>query len=342
MSDDYLFDRSGPPDPDVAKLEKLLAPLRHDAPLDELRMRRKRRTPWFVLGVALAAAAALVIYFALPAKPTKPSACGGSAGFAFSGVGGDVSCGGAQVAHGVLPVGGQLDTGPHEASLTIADIGSAELGKQTRVRLERTDRERHQLSLERGHMHAKVAAPPRLFAVSTKHTEVVDLGCEYTIDVDDTGAGSICVATGLVELATASRATVVVPEGACATILAGQRPGLPHARDARPELVSAIDAYDRGDPAAFDRLLTLAERRDAITLIALAAIEGDPNPSPKGCVVGRCRSVLERLMELSPPPDAEITVDSALTDPNHFGAWRNDILEIYYGMWGPRAGKKQP
>jgi len=342
MSDDYLFDRSGPPDPDVAKLEKLLAPLRHDAPLDELRMRRRRRTPWFVLGVALAAAAGLVIYFALPATS---SACRGGAGFAFTGVGGDVSCGGAQVARGVLPVGVQLDTGAHEASLTIADIGTAQLGKQTRVRLERTDRERHQLALERGRMHAKVVAPPRLFAVSTKHTEVVDLGCEYTIDIDDVGAGSICVATGLVELATKSRASVVVPEGACATILAGQRPGLPHARDARAELVAAVDAYDRGDPAAFDRLLAIADHRDAITLIALAGIENDPTPSPNPhCVQGNghCRAVLERLMELSPPPDAEITVDSALTDPNHFGTWRNDILEIYYGMWGPRAGKKEP
>jgi ferric-dicitrate binding protein FerR (iron transport regulator) len=327
MSDDYLFDRSGRPDPDVERLEKLLAPLRHDAPLDELRVRRKRRTPWFVIGVALAAAAAVAIYLALPGPR---SACRGTAGFAFSGVGGDVSCGGTQVARGVLPVGGQLDTGGNEASLTIADIGTATLGKQTRVRLERTDRERHQLALERGHMHAKVTAPPRLFAVTTKHTDVVDLGCEYTIDVDETGAGSICVMSGLVELATKSGAVVITPEGACAAILAGQRPGLPHARDARPELITAVRAYDRGEPGAREKLLAAADRRDAITLIAAAAID------PQGA------TVLERLMELSPPPDAEITVESALADPVHFSVWRNDILEIYYGLWGPRGTEKAP
>jgi hypothetical protein len=330
MSDDYLWNRSGPPDPDVKKLEQLLAPLAHDdtgAPLDELRVRRKRRTPWFVLGVALAAAAALAIYIALP---RDEHACRGEDGFAFRGVGGDVSCGGAQVAHGVLPVGGQLDTGANEASLTIANIGSAKLGKQTRVRLDRTDPQRHQLALERGHMHAKVNAPPRLFAVTTKHTDVVDLGCEYTIDVDDTGAGGICVASGVVELATRSGATVVVPEGACATILAGQRPGLPHGRQARAEVVAAVAAYDRGVAAAFGQLLALADRRDAITLIALAAIDT------------RKSAVLERLMELSPPPDAEISVESALTNPEHFATWRNDILEIHYGLWGPRAGTKAP
>ncbi|HEY5944014.1 MAG TPA: FecR domain-containing protein [Kofleriaceae bacterium] len=327
MSDDYLFDRSGPPDPDVERLEKLLAPLAHDAPLDELRIRRKR-LPWIVIGVAVAAAAAIVVFIAWP---DRRHGCRGGEGFAFAGVGGEVSCGGTALAHGVLPVGGELDTGAHEASLTIADIGIAQLGKQTRVRLERSDRERRQLALELGHLHAKVNAPPRLFAVTTKHTNVVDLGCEYTMDVDASGAGSICVASGLVELATKSGALdVIVPEGACAAILTGQRPGLPHARGVRAEFAAAVASYDRAEPAAFDQLLALAEERDAITLIALATIDT------------RRRAVLERLMELSPPPDAEISVDSALADPNHFGMWRNDVLEIYYGTWGPRAGTKGP
>lgn len=327
MSDDYLWNRSGPPDPDVERLEQLLAPLAHDAPLDDLRIQRKRRAPWFVLGVAIAAAAAVAIYLALP---RGDDICRGGEGFAFTGVGGAVSCGGTAVAHGVLPVGGELDTGAHEASLTIADIGTARLGKQTRVRLDRTDRERHQLALDRGHLHAKVNAAPRLFAVTTKHTDVIDLGCEYTIDVDDNGAGAICVLTGIVELVTKSGAVVVAPEGSCAAILAGQRPGLPVARIARAEVVAAVRAYDRGEAGALDRLLAIADRRDAITLIAVAAF--DP----------RRKDVLERLMELSPPPDAEISVESALADPLHFGAWRNDILEIYYGLWGPGAGKKAP
>ncbi len=330
MSDDYLWNRSGTPDPDVERLEKLLAPLAHDAPLDEVRLRRKRRTPWFVIGAVIAAAAAVAIYIALPRTTPVPSRCRGGEGFAFTGVGGAVSCDGTAVAHGVLPVGAALETGDVEASLTIADIGTARLGKQTRVRLDRTDRERHELALDRGHMHAKVVAPPRLFAVTTKHTDVIDLGCEYTIDIDDNGAGSICVLTGVVELATKSGAVVTAPEGSCAQILAGQRPGLPVANGARPEIVDAVHAYDRGDAGALDRLLAIADRRDAMTLIAAAAID------PRG------RAVLERLMELSPPPDAEISVDSALSDPAHFAAWRTDILEIYYALWGPRAEKKEP
>ena len=44
MADDYLWNRSGPPDPDTQQLEELLAPLAHDAPLDELRLAKGRRS----------------------------------------------------------------------------------------------------------------------------------------------------------------------------------------------------------------------------------------------------------------------------------------------------------
>jgi ferric-dicitrate binding protein FerR (iron transport regulator) len=323
MSDDYLWDRSGPPDPDVQRLEELLAPLAHDAPLDELRTRRPRkRKPWIVIGLAVAAAAAAaILYVTLPRASSH--ACAGGNGFTFTGEGGAVSCGGAQVARGVLPVGGQLDTGTHEASLAIADIGTAQLGTHTRVRLERTDNERHQLALERGHMHAKVNAPPRLFAVTTPHTDVVDLGCEYTIDIDDAGAGSIYVRIGSVELATKSGA--LAPAGTRTTLLAGQRPGLPVGHSANPRVSAAVAAYEHGDVRAVDDLLAAAEDKDAVTLIALAAVDD-----------AHRATVLARLVELSPPPDAEITVDSAMADPSKLAEWRTDIVDVYIYTWAPK------
>jgi hypothetical protein len=75
MSDDYLWDRSGKPDPDVARLEKLLAPLAHEAewrapplaagvspPADPRAPRRRlpARRAW-IAGGALALAAAIAI-----------------------------------------------------------------------------------------------------------------------------------------------------------------------------------------------------------------------------------------------------------------------------------------
>jgi len=43
MSDDYLWNRSGTPDPDIKQLEELLVPLAHDAPFDEVRGSRVRK-----------------------------------------------------------------------------------------------------------------------------------------------------------------------------------------------------------------------------------------------------------------------------------------------------------
>ena len=43
MSDDYLWNRSGVPDPDTKQLEELLGPLAHDAPFDEVRGSRERK-----------------------------------------------------------------------------------------------------------------------------------------------------------------------------------------------------------------------------------------------------------------------------------------------------------
>jgi ferric-dicitrate binding protein FerR (iron transport regulator) len=323
MSDDYLWDRSGPRDPEVERLEQLLRPLAHDAPLDELRLRRRRKAPWIVLGVALAAAAAVAVFIALPREPAAP--CAGGRGFPFTGRGGSVSCGGAEVAAGVLPVGGSLDTGAHEADLAIAEIGSAQLGPHTRVHLDHSDVAGHHLTIDRGRMHARVNAPPRLFAVATRGTEVTDLGCEYTIEVDVTGAGSIVVQSGKVELAAGAHAIVVAPAGTHATIFAGQRPGVPVGAGASAALVAAVRDYEHGDPAGLSAVLAAAGTPDAITLVGLAAIDG-----------AHRADILARLAAVSPPP-GEVTVDAATRDPAALERWRDDVVAAYAGLWAPRG-----
>src|SRR5260370_42711675 len=56
MNDDYLWDRSGPPDLEVARLERTLAPLRyrHRAP-------RPSHVRWAIAGAVMAAAAGLLL-----------------------------------------------------------------------------------------------------------------------------------------------------------------------------------------------------------------------------------------------------------------------------------------
>ncbi len=305
MSDDYLWDRSGKPDPEVEQLEKLLSPLGHDAPLAQLRPRRRVR--WIIASsVVAAAAAAVVLVVALP-RGSEPPPCRGS-GFLFVAHGGAVTCSGAQVATGVLPVGGVLDTGGHEADLDVADIGQVELGPNTKITLDQSDETRHHLLLDHGHLHARVNAPPRLFAVSTRSTDVVDLGCAYTIDADHTGAGKIHVELGKVELATRSGAIVVAPRNTHAAILAGNQPGLPVVDGASQDVEAAVV---RGD---FETLIAAARPEDAITLVNLAVV--DP---------ARRRAAVTRLDELVTAP-AGVTRDTAIADPYVLERWRDDIV----------------
>jgi hypothetical protein len=56
------------------------------------------------------------------------------------------------------------------------------------------------LSLERGALHARIAAPPRLFIVDTPSAMAVDLGCEYKLDVDAAGNSRLHVTSGFVAL----------------------------------------------------------------------------------------------------------------------------------------------
>jgi hypothetical protein len=325
--DDYLWDRSGPQDPEVARLEQLLSPLRHQAPLDEVRLargRRRSRALWFALaGTAVAAVAAYVLW-SRGVAPAR-SLCGESAGgFSFAALDGTVACEGVAHERGVLPVGGTIDTGAAQAELTISTIGSARLSPQTRVRLERTGPTRHQLFLERGRMHARVNAVERLFAVSTPSSEVVDLGCEYVLDIDGTGAGSIRMISGAVELETGTKRTVLrLPAGAHARLFAGRRVGLPIADGASAAFEVAVHRYEDtpSDPHALAELLRLADKRDGLTLAQLALLsDGDVR-----------RQVLERLVVVSPAPQG-LTVDEALADHDLFIMWFDEIGLRHLGV----------
>src|SRR5260370_34439711 len=71
MNDDYLWDRSGPPDLEVARLERTLAPLRyrHRAP-------RPSHVRWAIAGAVMAAAAGLLLMVTPGAQNSSWQAAG--------------------------------------------------------------------------------------------------------------------------------------------------------------------------------------------------------------------------------------------------------------------------
>lgn len=156
------------------------------------------------------------------------------------------------------------------ARVDVSTIGQVTVDRRTRVRLVATREGRHELALERGTLHAFITAPPGQFIVDTPSSTATDLGCVYTLTVDEAGAGLLSVTAGWVAFEYQGRESFV-PARASARTDPARGPGTPRYDDADEDFRRALDRldYDR-DAAARDAALALvldrARSRDAMTL----------------------------------------------------------------------------
>ena len=169
---------------------------------------------------------------------------------------------------GRLAVGGALETdGQSRARIEVADIGQVDVDPNTRIRLVETSEKEHRLALDRGRMQAKITAPPRLFFVDTPSAVAIDLGCAYTLDVDEAGDGLLHVTSGWVELARDGRNSFV-PIGTMCRLRSGVGPGTPYFEDASDKFQQALEKYDfeGGGESALATVLAESRPRDTLTL----------------------------------------------------------------------------
>lgn len=345
MGDDYLWDRSGEPDPDVARLEKTLAKLRYQAREYEIPAAapahvapaparvvpiRRARGRWLMLAAAAALAAGAALTWrgqhpttapvarlsGSPAPSIAPPAA--TAAFAVERLEGAPRVDAAPIdATARLGVGQWLETDPgSRARIAVADIGVVEVSGKSRVRLTKTGPDQHRLDLAHGSLSARVNAPPRLFVVGTPAATAVDLGCAYTLDVDDQGKGLLRVTSGWVSLEDGGRSSLVPAGAACGTRV-GAGPGTPVYEDAPGALREALERFDfeGGGEAAVSVVLGAARARDALTVWHLIArVDG----ALRGEVVGRLR-VLAR-----PPADLR-EADVLRLDTAALERWRDAI-----------------
>jgi ferric-dicitrate binding protein FerR (iron transport regulator) len=182
---------------------------------------------------------------------------------------------------GRLGIGEWLETdGSSRAQIAVSSIGTVEIDENTRVRLLETAPTEHRLELQRGRMSAMIWAPPRLFFVDTPSAVAADLGCAYTLEVDDHGAGYLRVTSGWVALELKDRESIVPAEAACET-RPGVGPGTPFFEDASPSFKAALKEIDfpqtpATGAAALGSLLNEARPRDTLTLWhLLTRVQGD-------------------------------------------------------------------
>jgi len=230
--------------------------------------------------------------------------------------------------NGELAVGEWLETdGNSRAQIAVSSIGSVDIDENTRVRLLETQPTEHRLELARGKMSAHIWAPPRLFFVNTPSAVAADLGCAYTLEVDDQGSSLLRVTSGWVALELENRESIV-PAGAACETRPSLGPGTPYFEDSAGGFKDALKQVDF-DPDAAARSLALkamldeARPRDTLTLWhLLTRVEGED----------RAR-VYDKMAALFPPP-AGVTREGVLAlNQQMLDAWRDAMETTWMGIW---------
>jgi len=295
--DDYLWDRGGKIDPDLARLEDLLGRAGQSDPPPPLNFAVNIPPQrGLIVPVMLLVAASVVALIGLTWWTVQHPA----AGFAVTRTAGTPRLGSVDMtaakSDGELRIGGWLETpGDARALVEIANIGEVDVEPGSRIGLVSTTAGDYRLRLTRGTMHALIWAPPGQFSVDTPSATAIDLGCAYTLTVGDDGDGMVRVTSGWVGFEFNGRESFI-PSGAVCRTRRGLGPGTPHYTDTSENFRASLDVVDFGDPSlagrALDVVLAEATVRDAVTLWHLLTRVGG---------VDRDR-VFTRLAALVPPP----------------------------------------
>ena len=216
-----------------------------------------------------------------------------------------------------MAAGQWVETGRDtRARIVVGQIGTVDVEPDTRVQLGEVSQSEYRLSLARGTISAEITAPPRFFIVDTPASTVVDLGCAYTVTVDDDGAGELRMTSGWAALEWKGRESFV-PAGAICRTRAGTGPGTPYFSDASPTLKQAVDDFDAGSGRmrALDVVIREARVRDTLTLWHLLS---------RVDMSDRVR-VFERIEQLVPLP-ASVSRENVLTlNAEALRKWREEL-----------------
>jgi hypothetical protein len=339
--DNYLWDGSGPPDREIQHLERALGRFRHNpsAPLfPQVEVPGWRLSWWsemasstwmprFAAVLLVVSAMGSGLWLARSPNTVRMAQDGWdvevTSTLAHSGSG-DAAGKSAR-----LELGESLETdAASKASIAVAEIGRLEVEPVTRLRLLQSGAGRKRIALDRGTIHATIWAPPGQFVVDTPSAVAVDLGCMYTLHIDDSGSGILRTTLGWVGFHRNGRESFIPAGAACpAHIQSG--PGTPYFEDASEAFRAALaqlDSVELDRPtrkSALAGALREARVRDAFTLWHLL---------PRVNSVERAL-VFDRLTALLTPP-AGVTREGILRlDPAMLDSWWNafDLGDI--SLW---------
>jgi predicted anti-sigma-YlaC factor YlaD len=276
-------------------------------------LRKERRTrPQFVwtLSVGVVTSVALAALFFVFTRGRGPS----DSGWEVTGLPGVLS----------LRPGEVLQTNSSsEARVRIANIGQLTMDPNTRIRLLVTQSDQHRIALDRGKLEATTWAPPRLFIVETPSATAVDLGCKYTLEVQEDGSSLLHVTLGMVALERDNRETIV-PAGAFCRTREGTGPGTPFFEDSSTRFQSALQRLDAGVEGRermrqLEIVLSESHVRDALSLWHLL---------PRLDAESR-GLIYDRLAQLLPPPTDVTREGIVALDRKMLNSWKQIVSQLW-------------
>jgi hypothetical protein len=354
INDDYLWDASGTPDPEVQRLESLLAEFRHtECPLvlpAETSVAASKPHgllvpfPWLPrLAAAAVVLLALVIPFFLPSMRVAPPAIGPS--WEVSNLEGAPQIGSQSISShqsaAKLYVGQTLTTNSSSrASLSEDDLGQIQIDPNSRVRLLQSGPNHKRLQLDVGTIHAAIWAPPGEFVVDTPSAIAVDLGCAYTLHVMPDGSGTIRTTLGWVGFHLNGRDSFI-PAGAMCSTRPKVGPGTPYFEDGSESFREALHTFDQAEPdspaasAALHAILSQARPKDGLTLWHLLSRTEPGNERAE---------VYARFAALVPPPQGVTREGILHLDPHMLDLYWNalDLGDISIWRYWEQSSNPRP
>ena len=269
MREEYLWNRQGAPDAEIARLEEALRSLRYEpnalplslpvvqiaqpkrtgrlVPLVRVQATR-RRWWWLAAGMAAAAASAVVLMLSVRAPESAWKISWNNE------------------SPRTVRQGQTVATGRNSATLLSDFVGEVRVEPNSQLRVIQSTKDQQQFALQRGAIHALIWAPPKQFIVDTPSSKTIDLGCQYTLRVTADGRGLLDVQTGWVAFQWHNLESFI-PAGAECVTRPSRGPGTPYFRDAPPELRLAVARFDEtGNFQQLEAALPGARPPDALTL----------------------------------------------------------------------------
>ena len=355
MNEPYLWDGSGKPDPEVQRLESLLAQFSHrEIPLALSEPQNAQAKPGYFRGLLLQFpwlprfAAVAVVLTALIASGTlsfyPPSVSPSGPGWEVARLDGTPQIGTRFITAGQaaakLRVGQTLETnGTSRASISQTDLGEIKVEPNSRVRLLQTDDHHKRIQLDIGTIHAMIWAPAGEFVVDTPSAVAVDLGCAYTLQVAADGSGTIRTTLGWVGFHLNGRESFI-PAGAICPTRRKVGPGTPYFEDASEAFRAALADFDfavesqDSRAASLANILSQARARDGLTLWHLLSRTDGAERA----------EVYDRFAALVPPP-AGVTRDGILhLDQSMLDLWWNalNLGDIYLWRYWEQTSSPRP